>query len=127
MLNVVGATQGALISAAVVGEEPSRIDAGEDVNMAVGKEGSFTKATTFTEHHLPFSIKILSSFGIKISKTQIQNINMIPLCIFIGLIVNENTFDLQNSHSLPFYFKYSTYMHVSRNQDFMKKWCRRHY
>lgn len=72
MLNVVGATQGALISAAVVGEEPSRIDAGEDVNMAVGEESSFTKATTFTEeHHLPFSIKLLSSFGIKISKTQI--------------------------------------------------------
>lgn len=38
MLNVVGATQGALIQSAVVGEEPSRIDAGEDVNMAVGKK-----------------------------------------------------------------------------------------
>ncbi|XP_063839801.1 uncharacterized protein LOC135088742 isoform X2 [Scylla paramamosain] len=36
MLGVVGASQGALIQAAVVGEEPARIDAGENVNMAVG-------------------------------------------------------------------------------------------
>ncbi|MPC09664.1 Polycystic kidney disease protein 1-like 2 [Portunus trituberculatus] len=35
MLGVVGASQGALIQAAVVGEEPARIDAGENVNMAV--------------------------------------------------------------------------------------------
>lgn len=38
MLGVVGASQGALIQAAVVGEEPSRIDAGDNVNMAVGKD-----------------------------------------------------------------------------------------
>lgn len=46
MLGVVGATQGALIQAAVVGEEPSRIDAGEDVNMAVGENTSL-KTLTF--------------------------------------------------------------------------------
>lgn len=35
---------------------------------------------------------------------------MIPICVFIGWIINENTFALENIHSLPFYLKYSTYM-----------------
>ncbi|XP_042867750.1 uncharacterized protein LOC122250427 [Penaeus japonicus] len=37
MLDVVGASQGALLRSSVPGEEPSTIDAGDAVNMAVGK------------------------------------------------------------------------------------------
>ncbi|KAG7154293.1 Polycystic kidney disease protein 1-like 2-like 4, partial [Homarus americanus] len=36
MLDVVGASQGALLQSSVVGEEPAKIDAGDQVNMAVG-------------------------------------------------------------------------------------------
>nr|XP_045617521.1 uncharacterized protein LOC123770009 [Procambarus clarkii] len=36
MLEIVGSSQGALLQASVVGEEPAKIDAGDQVNMAVG-------------------------------------------------------------------------------------------
>ncbi|XP_069982225.1 uncharacterized protein [Penaeus vannamei] len=36
MLDVVGASQGALLRSSIPGEEPSTIDAGDEVNMAVG-------------------------------------------------------------------------------------------
>lgn len=47
LLGVVGSAQGSLLASAVVGEKPAAVDAGGQVNMAVGKSCCLTDVQYF--------------------------------------------------------------------------------